>query len=483
VTPHFTIFRVPVHVQPFFWLLTAMFGFSQYGTASPLNLALWFPIVFTAILFHELGHALVGRAFGATPFVILTGMGGLTQLHGQRFTPGRAAIVSFAGPLVGLTIGGGTLLYRMFSPTPLGLVAQNALGDVVWTNLGWAIFNLIPIVGLDGGNIMAALLDKGFGAGGVRAAHVLSIFVAVGLAAALMFGYAAQPESFGNRPPIFTVMIFGFFALHNYRAWQAQSRWSDRIKPMAPGAGPRTPQGEREGPSEARIDQEIERGFRALEDRNATLVRSIAESLLPHVRTSDQRFQVGHLLAWGRLLSGDPSGARRALVMLPPGQRPDALLEGAIELELGRAAEAVPALTEAIVDRNDDFVATRLARAVAASGRVDPLLALLHKDAATQVGARPFQIVASELAYANKHDEARKLGEALFERFHEGADAFNVACALSKLDRAQGAIEWLEKAIEAGLPDKTVLDTDADIASVRALPEFAAIREKAGLVS
>lgn len=489
--PHFNVLRVPVHVQPFFWLLGFWLASRQYAEGSllngtfhvvqPVSFVLYFVILFFAILLHELGHALVGRRFGAEPFVVLWGMGGYTQwIQGGRFTPGRQAVMSFAGPLVGIVIGSATLALSHVGALQASPVVANAMGDIVWTNLGWAIFNLLPIVGLDGGNIMAALFDKGFGTRGVRAALVISMFIAVGIITLSLALWSVAPET---EPPIWTVFLFGFFAMQNYRQWQMLGRWSDKLRPQGGTVrGARAPAAAA-APSDERIDAEIERGFRALEERNAGLVRSIGEALVPHAKSADHRFQIAHLVAWGRLLSGDVSGARRALQQLiPPGQLPDALLEGTIRLELGNAADAVPSLAEAIVDRSDDFVATRLARAVVSSGKVEPVLALLEKeDVAKQIGARPFQILSSELAYAGRHEAARQVGELLFARFGEGADAFNVACALGRLDRLDDALVWLDKALEAGLPDKTVLDTDADIAPVRELPGFQAIREKAGL--
>lgn len=471
---HFTVFRVPVHVQPFFWLMAAVFGYQSHSHGEWISFALWFPIMFFAILLHELGHAIVGRAFGATPMVILTGWGGLTQLHGARIPPGRSAIVSFAGPLVGLVIGGAAFCTQAFAPIPHTQVLNLALSDIVFTNCVWAIFNLVPIVGLDGGNIMSSLLEKAFGLGGVRTAHLISIFVAVGLATlSLVLSQAA-----GQRPSLWILFIFGMLAMNNYRAWQAQSRWSDKLRPQ-PGSVAK-PSAPPSAAPEAGIDTAIERGFRALEDRNAVMVRMIAESLAPRVRTDEHRVQVAHLLAWGRLLSGDPTGARRALEMLPAGQLPDALVDGAILLESGKAKEAVSLLTEAVVGRSDDFVAMRLARAVVASGEVAPLIVLLGRDAeAKEATARPFQIVVGELSHANRHEEARAVGEALFARFQKGADAFNVACALGRLGRAEEALAWLEKSLDAGLPDKTVLDTDQDLAPLRDLPGFDAIREKA----
>jgi Zn-dependent protease len=486
VNTHFSVFRVPVHVQPYFWLMAAFFGFSLHGPAHGASFsnwlshgqapsfALWFPIMFLAILLHELGHAIVGRAFGATPMVILTGWGGLTQLHGPRIPAGRSAVVSFAGPLVGLVIGSAAWCIQAFARLPQVPVLYIALDDIVFTNFVWALFNLVPIVGLDGGNIMSSILEKIFGLGGVRSAHVISIFVAVGLATLALVVSRAT----GAPPPIWILLIFGVLAMNNYRAWQAQGRWVDKLRPQGGVARPAPPPA---APvPDAAIGAAIERGWRAVEDRNAAMVRMIAESLAPRVRSDEHRVQVAHLLAWGRLLSGDATGARRALEMLPAGQLPDALLDGAILLETGSASEAVAPLTEAIVGRSDDFVAMKLARAVVASGDVAPLIALLGREEdAKEATARPFQVVVGELSHANRHEEARALGEALFARFHKGADAFNVACALGRLGRADEALAWLEKSLDAGLPDKTVLDTDQDLAALRDLPGFDAIREKA----
>jgi Zn-dependent protease len=473
VSPHFTVLRVPVHVQPYFWLMAAFFGYQSHAHGPWASFGLWFPIVFFAILFHELGHAVVGRWFGGSPIVVLTGWGGYTERHGPRIPPGRSALVSFAGPLVGLVIGGAAWAIQAYAPIPHNQILNIALGDIVFTNLVWALFNLVPIVGLDGGNIMSSLLEKVFGLGGVRTAHLISIFVAVGLATLSL----VLTQSTGQRPSLWLLLIFGMLAMNNYRAWQAQSRWSDKLRPQAPtrSAPPPTPP-----PSEANIDAAIERGFRALEDRNAAMVRLIAEGLAPRVRTDEQRIQVAHLLGWGRVLSGDAAGARRALDMLPSGQLPDALLDGVILLESGRAKDAVAPLAEAVVGRSDDFVATRLARAVVASGEIAPLVALLGREAdAKEATARPFQIVVGELSHANRHEEALALGEALFDRFQKGADAFNVACALGRLGRGDEALRWLEKSLDAGLPDKTVIDTDQDLAALRDLPGFDAIREKA----
>lgn len=465
---NFSLLGVPIRVHGAFWLTALLLGFLQYGGRNPLAIAAWVPIVFLAVLLHEMGHALMGRRFGRRPEVHLIAMGGLTTWPaGRQLTHWRSILVSFAGPAVGLVIGGGALAFLLFGP-PLGGLALIALQAVVWTNLGWAIFNLVPILPLDGGQILAAALDRFFGMRGQRWARLISVIFACALVA---YGLAVGS--------LFLVILIGMLAWQNYRAWQMEAHWSEgmAIEARARKSEPRAREPEP-------IDGALRDAWAALEAGDAQKVRRIAEPLVGRARSEEDRYEVGHLVAWGRLLAGDPEGASQALRMLPGGRLPDALLEGAIHLELGRPARAVKPLAEALVGRADDFVATRLARAAAGSARYEDVLALLDDGAKAQaIGPRALQIVVSQAFYAGHLEAAAKVGERLFERFGQASDAFNVACALGKAGRSGDALGWLERAIDAGLPDPTVLDRDADLAPLRALPDFEALRVKAGLAS
>jgi Zn-dependent protease len=471
--PHFHFFGVPIYVEPLHFLVSALFGYMQYGLST--SMAIWVVLVFVGVLLHEMGHALVGRRFGLDPFVTLNGWGGLTHwLGGRLLTPGQSVMVSFAGPAVGLALGGGVWAWYVFAPIALPPIVQSAVVDFIWINFGWAIFNLLPIFPLDGGQISKALFEKFLGIRGVRWSHLVSLVLAVGLVA-LSLPLRA----------IFLMLMFGQLAFLNWQLFKLAGQWVDKVKPARRVvATPVPPErgSAREAASVATLEAEIQRGWQALEDGRPLMVRMIGESLLLRVESDAHRYEVIHLLAWGRLLAGDPRAAKNALGLLPKGKLPDALLEGAIRLELGEAEEAVPLLAEGIRGRADDFVASRLAKAVALSGRVEPVATLLEEEAAAkEIGARPFQLVVADLFAARRFLLAAELGQLLFARFGQGADAFNVACALGKAARPDEALVWLEKALDAGLADPSVLDTDADLADVRTLPGFQAVREKAGL--
>jgi len=481
----FSLLRVPVLVQPLFWIgavFLGLFAFNDLPEGLRLQaMMVWVPIMFFAVLVHEMGHALMGRRFGLDPEVHLLMLGGRTTWStGRRLTPGPSILVSFAGPAVGLVLGGSLYFALPYLPPLEHPLLEVAAFSFIWTNLGWAIFNLVPIVGLDGGNIMAAIFEKFGGARGVRAAHVLSIFIA-----------AAIGTFFLTTGNFFMAIMLGFMAFENYQRWQLSAHWQEGMQRRGPGpqrpstptpkiaarSVPLTPE-PNEPADERAVEADIQKAYEALEDEDHSSVRRIAESLVPRIRTDVHRFDVAHLVAWGRLLTGDPVGAERALrQLLPLGRRPDALLEGALLLDLGRPEDALAPLSEALAGRSDDFVASRVARAATGARDLAPVLGALRNAKSCQA-PRPYQIIVSELMREGQPKAAIELGEALFERFAVGTDAFNVACAQARSGQFDAAMVWLDKALGAGLPDPKVLLEDEDLREVRERPEFEALRER-----
>lgn len=201
---HFRIFGVPVTIQPWFWLMSAVFSIGAVpGGVAGLNnpeslllLALCMLGIFVSILVHELGHALTGLGQGAKHSeIVLWGMGGYAMFPGHRgFTRQQERWMVLAGPLWQFVFGLGLLaaivawndawnLLSTLLPDILAtgeipllsagpyyavgfsmslaafgrdfpLVAQ-ALGALIGMSLYWPVLNLIPVLPLDGGRLMA----------------------------------------------------------------------------------------------------------------------------------------------------------------------------------------------------------------------------------------------------------------------------------------------------------------------------------------
>jgi stage IV sporulation protein FB len=100
----FNLLGFPVSIEPFFWLVVALLGGALRANSpqAVLLLLVWMLVVLVSILVHELGHALAGRRYGATPEIRLHGFGGMAVMHGGRFNRPQSILVSAAGPAFGL---------------------------------------------------------------------------------------------------------------------------------------------------------------------------------------------------------------------------------------------------------------------------------------------------------------------------------------------------------------------------------------------
>jgi len=167
------IFGFPLKIDLWFFLMAWMIG----GRQEPQWMLVWVVVVLVGIVAHELGHAFAGRRLGLEPQIHLYAFGGMTSWRQTRpLTARQHIMISIAGPLVGIVIGGSILLAARAglladaSPTLL-----RVLDNILWVNLGWGVLNLLPILPLDGGHIAASFAEILFGRRGRVAARALSI--------------------------------------------------------------------------------------------------------------------------------------------------------------------------------------------------------------------------------------------------------------------------------------------------------------------
>ena len=229
----FRLVGIPVRVNPFFWVIAAFLGQDTLKLGGTF-FVLWIGCVFLSVLVHEFGHGLVARRFGARPDILLYGMGGLC-IYENRQTLRQRLLVLLMGPgagflLMGLTIAVACLVLRI-SPgdvwhfrfdraraevTPHTLSAIYFLIEI---NLFWGIFNLMPIMPLDGGQIAMVLLSMHNPRQGRRRAYILSI-----LTAGLLAIYLVNQKSY------FNALLVGLLALSSFQVLQAyhyQSKYGD----------------------------------------------------------------------------------------------------------------------------------------------------------------------------------------------------------------------------------------------------------------
>jgi Zn-dependent protease len=201
----FTIGPFPVRVHLSFLLVTVLIGFNVNNLFLTLT---WVLVVFVSILVHELGHALVAEYYQMFPIIQLYSMGGLTiPGRSRRLTHLQEILLSLAGPLAGFILCG--LVYlavRLVGSTVPNLVYQ-IMGQLLWVNIGWGVLNLIPMLPLDGGQVMRNLWQWFRRSYDERTPLMISIGVGVlVIIAALLLGQ------------IFGAMLGFFFTFNNFMA-------------------------------------------------------------------------------------------------------------------------------------------------------------------------------------------------------------------------------------------------------------------------
>ena len=207
----FSIFGIPVQVQPFFWITLVILGGALNATtaADMFEIVLFVLAGFISILIHELGHALTARKFGAYSEITLQAFGGYAAYSGVRLNRLQSFTVTAAGPTVQILLG----LAVLFALPVLPEISRNAgyfLVMLMQISLFWAVLNLLPVLPLDGGQMLNAAL----GPQRVRITLWVTIIVSV-LVGLMLFGFTHS---------ILFPVFLGMFAWQAFQALR-DNRW------------------------------------------------------------------------------------------------------------------------------------------------------------------------------------------------------------------------------------------------------------------
>lgn len=199
-----TVAGIPIRVHVTLLLMLLWIAWLEFHQASSQDFALhgsvraWIVFLawrvlfivglFSCVLFHEIGHALVARGYAIrTTEIMLYPFGGVARLHGMG-NPAQELWISVAGPAVNLFIGLILFAALRFSGAwaplkVLPLSKEILVQQLTLANFLLAIFNLIPAFPMDGGRILRALLARRFGMlRGTSTAALIGRAFAVGIA-------------------------------------------------------------------------------------------------------------------------------------------------------------------------------------------------------------------------------------------------------------------------------------------------------------
>lgn len=203
--------RIPIAIHPFFWLFSGLIGW--FYTQTFMGMLIWIGIIFFSVLVHEFGHALTAVAFKQKAQIQLVALGGLTSFEGPKLRFWQQFLITFNGPLFGffLFVLASLLLQMNFTSRP---VLFGILKAAQIANLFWTVINLLPVLPLDGGQLLRIVLEAFFGLKGFKAALLASSIIA-----ALISFWFFIIQSF------LVGAIFFLFAFQSFDSWR-KSRYA-----------------------------------------------------------------------------------------------------------------------------------------------------------------------------------------------------------------------------------------------------------------
>ena len=206
----FNLFGFPIRVEFSFLIILVLLGQGEINAGRTDVFLYKSLIIFISILIHELGHALCFRRFKIESSITLHSFGGHCIPRGGMLKHLQNMQVSLAGPLAGFVLA----LVCFAADRILVLGAQNVLAAelltyIYWVNIGWGVFNLLPLLPMDGAQALRSFL-KHFR---IKRAEGISFFFSF-----LMLGAFAMLALYTQS--IFNVILVGMFAYENYQMWE-----------------------------------------------------------------------------------------------------------------------------------------------------------------------------------------------------------------------------------------------------------------------
>ncbi len=209
---------VPVNIH---WSFLAVPLLLLWSGQRPWEYSLAFAgVLLVSVLVHELGHAAAFGAFGRKSSIIVYAPFALTISEDER--PLRdlpAVVVALAGPFAGVILG---LLALWGQRTGMGEnheLTAVLISDTILVSLGYGLLNLVPLLPLDGGQVMQRIVWRVDPDRRETTPHLVSIVIA-----AICAGIVWRLDL--ASPGILYVFI-GFLAMINFT--QLRAARADRL--------------------------------------------------------------------------------------------------------------------------------------------------------------------------------------------------------------------------------------------------------------
>jgi len=439
------VFGIPVKVDFTFLLVAAFLASSRLS--QPVFFVELLLVVFISILIHELGHALVCRAFGLSPQIQLYGMGGLTSWSSNiRVSPLKNIAISLAGPFAGFLLAGIILSIQNRFPDALDSeIGRQLYRDLMTVNLGWGIVNLLPVLPMDGGHVVDSIEEIITKKTGGLVAPTLSLLVAAGVA---LWAFKAGWFFMG--------ILMGVFAWVNLNALR-QRYQANRDQDLT-------------GP--------LEQARESFKQRDGSSLVRQARELLQTAGSAEFKCAAQQLLVQGLILENNSEEAKKELMRLQAINGPAAAEEALIGFEKDEWPGILPLIEYAYRSSKTAGLGALYTQALIGAHRFPEALQLISDPSLAHYNSGLYVLLQTAAFEAGEFDLSAQAGTLANERGRAPYIAYNVACAHARAGRTDEALEWIKRAVAAGYDEIESLKQEPDFVGLRDHPEFTKLTTK-----
>jgi len=314
--------------------------------------------------------------------------------------------------------------------------------DLLLVNWGWGIFNLLPILPLDGGNVAYSVEQW------VTKKHSGLITRVVSLLFAGAVGLWAL--SYGQS---WIMLLMALFAWNNASALFQLLQYDREERARSP------------------LDQARE----AVKNDDGAKAVQMAKEALKSASSAEMEEEAHRILLQGLILSADIELAKKAADRMQAVYGHAALLHALAGFERHQLPRALPVIEYSYATAPSPDLNFTFANALIIAGRLQEARQLIARQHQPEYAAGAYKMLQAAAFYSGEYELSAEAGRQAFERAEDPEVAYNIACAEARAGHEDQALAWIERAVETGYRDGAGLASDPDFEVLRSRPEFEAI--------